>query len=57
MAVSEIGVDSSPEIPRVDMDESPVPCIDKCEPEGGADVSLDARSDVCYVIRLMLAFV
>jgi len=35
-------VDSSSEIPRVDIDESPVPWIDELEgePEGWADVFL-----------------
>lgn len=38
MAVPEIAVDPSSEIPRFDMDESPVP-------EGGA-----LMQDICYVM-------
>jgi len=46
MSVPEIAVNSSTEIPRVDMDESPVPWTDKGEPEGGADLSSDVQMDV-----------
>ena len=46
-----ITVDSSGEIPRVDMDESPVPCMDEGEPEGGTDFSFNARWDMCYVME------